>query len=77
MTMLFHDALKSLPGITIFTFTEPQLAFADFKINNSVYFLVVSDLRMPVLNGMDLLKKCRNFFKLLSLDVSAVANKNF
>jgi len=58
--MLFRDALKSIPGITIFTFTDPHIALEHFKTNISKYFLVVSDLRMPVLNGMELLKKMRD-----------------
>jgi len=60
ITMLFRDALKSIPGITIFTFTDPHIALEHFKTNISKYFLVVSDLRMPVLNGMELLKKMRD-----------------
>ena len=60
ITMLFHDALKSLPGITIFTFTEPRLALEHFKTNISEYFLVISDFRMPELNGMELLKKMKH-----------------
>ena len=60
ITLLFHEALKSVPGITIFTFTDPILALEHFKINISKYFLVISDLRMPVLNGMELLKKMKD-----------------
>ena len=58
--MLFHDALKSIPGITIFTFTEPRFALEHFKTNISKYFLVISDLKMPVLDGMELLKKIKD-----------------
>ena len=60
ITILFRDALKSLPGITTFTFTDPHLALEHFRANISKYFLVISDLRMPVLNGMDLLEKMRD-----------------
>lgn len=60
ITMLFHDALKNLPGITIFPFNKPQLALEHFRTNNSEYFLVISDFRMPELNGMELLKKIRD-----------------
>ena len=60
ITLLFHEALKSVPGITIFTFTDPILALEHFKTNISKYFLVISDLRMPVLNGMELLKKMKD-----------------
>lgn len=60
ITMLFHDALKSLPGITIFPFNEPRLALEHFKTDNSEYSLIISDFRMPELNGMELLKKIKD-----------------
>ena len=60
ITMSFHEALKSLPGITIFTFTEPQLALEHFKTNKDFYALVISDLRMPVINGFQLLKTVKD-----------------
>jgi len=40
ITTFFHEALKSVPGITIFTFTDPILALEHFKTNISNYFLV-------------------------------------
>lgn len=60
ITMSFHEALKNLPGITIFTFTEPQLALEHFKTNKNSYALVISDLRMPVINGFQLLKTVKD-----------------
>jgi two-component system, cell cycle response regulator CpdR len=60
ITMLFHDALKSLPGITIFSFTDPRLALEHFKTNKNFYALVISDLRMPVINGIQLLKTVKD-----------------
>lgn len=60
ITMSFHEVLKSLPGITIFTFTEPQLALEHFKTNKNFYALVISDLRMPVINGFQLLKTVKD-----------------
>ena len=60
ITMSFHEALKSIPGITIFTFTEPQLALEHFKTNRNSYALVISDLRMPVINGFQLLKTVKD-----------------
>jgi len=60
ITLAFHEALKSLPGITIFTFTEPELALEHFKTNKNFYALVISDLRMPVINGFQLLKTVKD-----------------
>ena len=60
ITTFFHEALKSLPGITVFTFTDPILALEHFKVNKNFYALVISDLRMPVINGIQLLKTVKD-----------------
>ena len=57
--MLFHEALKSLSGITIFTFTDPILALEHFQVNEYAYVLVISDFKMPGLSGMEFLKKIK------------------
>jgi two-component SAPR family response regulator len=43
----------------LFVFNNPVTAFEHFKDNKEDYALVISDLRMPNLNGLDLLKKIR------------------
>lgn len=58
--LLFHDVLKSLAGITIFTFTDPILALEHFQVNEYAYVLVISDFKMPGLNGMEFLKKIKD-----------------
>ena len=60
ITTFFHEALKSLPGITVFTFTDPIIAIEHFKVNKNLYALVISDLRMPVINGIQLLKTVKD-----------------
>ena len=57
--LLFHDALKSISGITIFTFTDPILALEHFQVNEYAYVLVISDFKMPGWNGMEFLKKIK------------------
>jgi DNA-binding NtrC family response regulator len=59
ITLLFHDALKRISGITIFTFTDPILALEHFQVNEYAYVLVISDYKMPGLNGMEFLKKIK------------------
>jgi len=58
--LLFHEALKSISGITIFTFTDPILALEHFQVNEYAYVLVISDFRMPGLNGVEFLKQVRD-----------------
>ncbi len=59
ITYLFAEALRKLPGLSVFTFTDPLIAYEHFKINNSLYVLVISDMRMPGLDGFQLLKNVR------------------
>jgi DNA-binding NtrC family response regulator len=51
---LYRGALNNIKGVSIFTFTDPMAAFEHYRINNSAYVLVISDLKMPGINGIDL-----------------------
>jgi DNA-binding NtrC family response regulator len=56
----FHEALRqNIDGISVFSFTDPVEAFEHFIENKENYVLVISDLRMPGLNGLELLKKVK------------------
>jgi DNA-binding NtrC family response regulator len=59
ITVLFRDAIRRIRGIVIFTFTDSTLALEHFKINRKDYSLIVSDLRMPGINGIELLKRIK------------------
>jgi DNA-binding NtrC family response regulator len=59
ITRLFRDALGRISGISIFTFTNPIMALEHFKINRKDYVLIVSDLRMPGMNGIELIKRIK------------------
>jgi DNA-binding NtrC family response regulator len=59
ITVLFRDALRGISRISIFTFTNPIMALEHFKINRKDYRLIVSDLRMPGINGIELLKRVK------------------
>jgi DNA-binding NtrC family response regulator len=57
---LFHEALReNIDGISVFSFNDPITAFTHFTENKDDFALVISDLRMPGLNGLELLKKVK------------------
>ena len=61
ITKLFHEALRqNIDGISVFSFIDPVKAFEHFIENSENYTLVISDLRMPGLNGLELLKKVKD-----------------
>ena len=60
ITIFFHEALRTIPGITIFTFTDPILALEHFQVKGYAYVLAISDFKMPGLNGMELLTKIKD-----------------
>ncbi|MDW0212982.1 MAG: response regulator, partial [Nitrososphaeraceae archaeon] len=60
ITFLFEEALKRISRITIFTFADPILALEHFQVNEYAYVLVISDYKMPGLNGMEFLKKIKD-----------------
>ena len=59
ITIFFDEALRTISGITIFTFTDPILALEHFQVNGYAYVAVISDFKMPGLNGMEFLKKVK------------------
>ena len=59
-TELFDDTIcRNIDGITVVTFNNAVLALEHFKDNKENYALVISDLRMPNLNGLELLKRAK------------------
>src|ERR687884_2306013 len=46
-------------GFNVFGFTDSSLAFEHFQINCKDYILVVSDIRMPGMNGFEFVRNIR------------------
>jgi DNA-binding NtrC family response regulator len=60
ITKLFHYAIStSIHGVSVITFNDPVIALEHFADNKKNYALVISDLRLPNLNGLELLKKVK------------------
>ena len=60
ITQLYQDAIYGkISGISVVCFNNPVTALEHFIENKKDYALVISDLRMPNLNGLDLLHKIK------------------
>jgi DNA-binding NtrC family response regulator len=46
-------------GLNVLTFTSPNLALEHFKSNAANYSLVISDLRMPGMNGFEFIREVK------------------
>jgi DNA-binding NtrC family response regulator len=61
ITRLFHDVLcENISDASVLAFNDPISALEHFTENSEDYALVISDLRMPGLNGLELLKKVKD-----------------
>lgn len=54
------STLSSTQGVNVLRFTDAVNALEHFKINRKDYALMISDLRMPVINGVQLLKTVKD-----------------
>ena len=57
VALMKHSLQKH--GYHVFGFTDPSLALEHFMLNYESYSLVISDVRMPVMNGFEFIKKVR------------------
>ena len=59
LAYLFKEALSQIDGVQVFAFTDPMLALEHFQTNHQNYRVVISDYRMPIMTGMELLSKIK------------------
>jgi DNA-binding response OmpR family regulator len=50
-------------GFNVSAFTDPAIALEDFKLNCSTCSLILSDIRMPGMNGYEFIKKTKEIDK--------------
>ncbi|TVP41304.1 putative signal transduction response regulator, reiver domain [Candidatus Nitrosocosmicus arcticus] len=58
LLFVYKKALE-LTGMEIFTFDSPDLAFKEFIENSEKYSLLLTDMRMPSMNGYELINKVK------------------
>ena len=56
---LFREYLSGIKDVLVFAFTDPMVALEHFISNKYEYFLIISDLRMPRLSGIELIMKVK------------------
>jgi DNA-binding NtrC family response regulator len=56
---IFKLGLQRKFGSDVFAFTDPFLALEHFKLNSERYGLVISDVRMPAMNGYEFVTKVK------------------
>jgi len=60
LSTLFNDFLTR-EGYDVVSFTNPLSALEHFKNNSNGFSLIITDLRMPGLNGIEFANKVREF----------------
>jgi CheY-like chemotaxis protein len=64
----------------VFSFTDPLLALEHFRINHKDYSLIISDIRMPVMNGFQFVSEARKInpkIKILLMTAFEINDKEF
>jgi len=56
---IFKLGLQKKFAYDVFAFTDPFLALEHFKLNSEIYGLVISDVRMPAMNGYEFVTKVK------------------
>ena len=64
----------------VFAFTDPLLALEHFRINQKDYSLIISDIRMPTMNGFEFVREARKInpmVKIVLMTAFEIDDKEF
>ena len=59
ISLLIKQVLQKHHFKNVFAFTDPLLALEHFRINHKNYSLIISDIRMPIMNGFEFVIEAR------------------
>ena len=62
----FQEAIEAM-GLDAISFTDPLPAFEYFKDNQQKFSLIITDLRMPGMCGLELAKKIRELNNIVKI----------
>jgi CheY-like chemotaxis protein len=80
LTTLVRQILQRDGFNNVFSFTDPLLALEHFRINHKDYSLIISDIRMPVMNGFQFVREARKInpkVKILLMTAFEINDKEF
>jgi two-component SAPR family response regulator len=80
ISLLIKQILQKHHFMNVFAFTEPLLALEHFKINHKEYSLLISDIRMPTMNGFEFVREARKInpkVKILLMTAFKIDDKEF
>jgi len=56
---LFRDSISAIKAISVFGFTDPMVALEHFRWNKNSYILIICDLKMPTICGIEFIKQIK------------------
>jgi two-component SAPR family response regulator len=80
ISLLVKQVLQRHRFKNVFAFTDPLLALEHFKINHKDYSLIISDIRMPTMNGFEFVREAREInpkVKILLMTAFEIDDKEF
>ena len=81
LAILYREFSNDL-GYDAISFTDPSLALEHFKSGNKEYSLVLTDMRMPTMHGIELATRMRGInnkikiFLMTAFDIADIENQN-
>lgn len=80
ISLLVKQVLQKHRFKNVFAFTDPLLALEHFRINHKDYSLIISDIRMPTMNGFEFVREARKInpkVKILLMTAFEIDDKEF